>query len=140
MNIIRIVSKIKPSGYYFSSKYKPKFKDIEKNHPGWLEMTNKLSILVYNLYVALGAEYVVLGGGLIRSDMKDQILDSLKKLGNAYLPILNKKDLEQRLILNDNSDDLSLLGGIYILKKARVSNKYGELFANFCEKMFLNWL
>ena len=103
------------SGHYFSRKHNIKFKDIDDSHVGWSEMTNKLSILIYNLYAALGVEYIVLGGGLIREDMRHQLLSDLEKINNSYLPILAKKDFDKRLILDSSSDDLSFLGGIYAL-------------------------
>jgi fructokinase len=105
------------SGHYFSNKYNMQFKDIDPTHPGWLDLTNNLAILLYNLYAALGVECIVLGGGVIRQDMKRHLIDNLLRLNNSYLPVLNKKNIDQRLILNEASDDLSLLGGIRLLHK-----------------------
>lgn len=103
------------SGHYFSSRYKLKFKDIDTSSPESSEMIGKLAILLYNLYAATGVEYIVLGGGLIREDMKYQLIRSLVKINNSYLPVVNKKNFDQRLILDSNSDDLSLEGGMYSL-------------------------
>ncbi|MDC1238169.1 hypothetical protein N8Z55_00240 [Pseudomonadales bacterium] len=89
VNIIRTDSKINLSGDYFFSRYNVKFKDIDTSGPEWLEMIGKLSILIYNLYSTMGIEYVVLGGGLIRDDMKSQLLNYLKEYNSSYLPVLN---------------------------------------------------
>lgn len=103
------------SGGYFSSRYKVNFKDIGTSSPEWKEIIGKLAILLYNLYAATGVEYIVLSGGLIREDMKHQLITCLEKINNSYLPIVNKKNFDQRLILDSNSDDLSFEGGLYSL-------------------------
>tara|TARA_B100000795_G_scaffold259246_1_gene234072 strand:+ start:797 stop:1663 length:867 start_codon:yes stop_codon:yes gene_type:complete len=103
------------SGHYFSSRYKVKFNDIGTGSPEWEEIIGKLAILLYNLYAATGVEYIVLSGGLIREDMKHQLITYIEKINNSYLPVVNKKNFDQRLILDSNSDDLSLEGGMYCL-------------------------
>jgi fructokinase len=103
------------SGYYFSRKYNVQFKDIDSSHPGWLDLINSLARLLFNLYAALGVECIVLGGGVIRKDMKSDLVDNLLRLNNSYLPVLNKKNLDQKLILDEVSEDLSLLGGLRLL-------------------------
>jgi len=105
------------SGNYFSIKYNVQFKDIDSTHPGWLDLTSSLAILLFNLYAVLGVDRVVLGGGVIRQDMKYDLLNNLHRLNNSYLPVLDKKNLDQRLILNEASEDLSLLGGIRLLNE-----------------------
>jgi fructokinase len=108
------------SGNYFFSRYNLKFKDIDTSSSEWSEMIGKLSILIYNLYSTMGIEYVVLGGGLIREDMKSQLLAYLKEYNNSYLPVLNERDFDQRLILDSNSDDLSVEGGLHCLNDENI--------------------
>jgi fructokinase len=103
------------SGRYFSGRYKVKFKDVGSSSPEWEEMIGKLAILLYNLYAATGVEYIVLSGGLVREDMKHQLITYLEKINNSYLPVVNKKNFDQRLILDSNSDNLSFEGGLYSL-------------------------
>jgi hypothetical protein len=38
--------------------------------------------------------------------MKSQLLTYLKEYNNSYLPVLNERDLDKRLMLDSNSDDL----------------------------------
>lgn len=103
------------SGHYFSSRYKVKFNDIGIGSLEWEDIIGKLAILLYNLYAATGVEYIILSGGLIREDMKHQLITCIEKINNSYLPAVNKKDFDQRLILDSNSDGLSLEGGLYYL-------------------------
>jgi len=103
------------SGHYFSSKHGLQISEVDFNHPGRLELIDKLATLIYNLYAALGVDYVILGGGATRNDMKDQLINRLQRINNSYLPGLNAKDINRRLILNENSSELSMLGGMRLL-------------------------
>ena len=105
------------SGKYFLNEYNLQFREIDMSHPGWSDLTIKLAKLVWNLFAAIGVEYVILGGGVIRKDMKNQLIENLHGINNSYLPVLNKKDIHQRLILDESSDDLSLIGGISKLEE-----------------------
>jgi fructokinase len=103
------------SGNYFSGKYNLQFKDINPDHAGWLDLISKLVRLIYNLFTILGVDCVVVGGGVIRKDMKPWVIDGVLKINNSYLPLLNKTDADKRIIFNENSEELSLLGGVYLI-------------------------
>ena len=103
------------SGYYFSNKYKLQFKDIDSGHLGWSDLISKLVLLIYNLFAILGVDCVVIGGGVVREDMKPQVIEGLLKINNSYLPLLNEAHVNKRIILDENSDELSLLGGMCLL-------------------------
>jgi hypothetical protein len=47
--------------------------------------------------------------------MKNQLNTNLGKFNNSYLPALTEELIDQRKILDENSDDLAFLGGIYLL-------------------------
>lgn len=106
------------SGSHFSRKYKLQFRDVDSGHPGRVELIQNLAILIYNMYAGLGVGYVVLGGGVIKANMKSQLVKNLKEIDSGYLPILSKNNLDHRLILDDKSDDLSLAGGVFLLDSA----------------------
>jgi len=103
------------SGHYFSKKYAAQVSEADASHPGRLIQLNKLAKLVYNIFAALGVEYIVLGGGAITINMKTQLIENLVKINNSYLPVLNEKSIDQRLILDQGPDDLALSGGIHLL-------------------------
>jgi len=88
---------------------------VEVNHQGKLDFLNRLAKLIYNLFAALGIEYIVIGGGAISYDLKSQLNVNLSKFNNSYLPALTEEAIDQRIILDENSDDLAFLGGIYLL-------------------------
>ena len=103
------------SGKYFSRKYAAQLSEVGANHPGRLIQLDKFAKLVYNIYTALGVEYIVLGGGAITTNMKNQLIENLDKINNSYLPVLNEKSIDQRLILDESPDDLALSGGMHLL-------------------------
>ena len=47
--------------------------------------------------------------------MKPQVIEGLLEINNSYLPLLNETHVNKRIILDENSDELSLLGGMYLL-------------------------
>ena len=47
--------------------------------------------------------------------MKPWIIDGVLKINNSYLPLLNKTEADKRIMLNENSEELSLLGGVYLV-------------------------
>ena len=68
--------------------------------------------------------------------MKHQLITYIEKINNSYLPVVNKKNFDQRLILNSNSDDLSLEGGMYSLNGKDLKKRR---FVSLLKTTHLGW-
>lgn len=107
------------SGNFFFNAYKVRVSEVNSEHPGLLDQVNKVAKLVYNLFAATGVDCIVIGGGAIRKDMKEKIIQNIKVINNSYLPIIDDADFDQRLIIDEHSDDLALSGGIHLIEYSK---------------------
>jgi hypothetical protein len=64
-------------------KNNKKFNNMGDCHSSWLEVINRLSILIYNLHASLGVEYIVVLLSLVRKDMKCQMFSNIQNINNG---------------------------------------------------------